>query len=238
MLCVATLGSSVAWADQAPPGYTYCAGENGRCNFQGTGDVAYGANGKFTYRQNQRDGVDCNNGVFGDPIYGTVKSCYVRVQYAEPPVSNNNQPPAGYTYCARENERCNFRGTGDVTYGANGKYAYRNGLRDGVDCNNGVFGDPIYGTVKSCYVRVQYAEPPVSNNNQPPAGYTYCARENERCNFRGMGDVAYGANGKYAYRNGLRDGVDCNNGVFGDPIYGTVKSCYVRTFGRRHHRQD
>ncbi|MDD4958795.1 MAG: hypothetical protein PHS51_05560 [Gallionella sp.] len=149
-LLVASLTSSLAWAEQAPSGYTYCARENERCHFQGTRDVAYGANGQFAYRDGLRDGVDCTNGVFGDPINGTVKSCYIKISYTAPPSTG---APSGYTYCARENERCHFQGSRDVAYGANGQFAYRDGLRDGVDCTNGVFGDPIYGTVKSCYVR-------------------------------------------------------------------------------------
>ncbi len=62
----------------APPGYTFCAWEDERCNFSGTADVAYGANGQFAYRQGVSGGVDCNNGVFGDPIFGVRKACYVR----------------------------------------------------------------------------------------------------------------------------------------------------------------
>jgi hypothetical protein len=141
-LIIASFTTSVAWADQAPAGYTLCASENGRCNIQGVGDVAYGASGKFAYRNDVSNGIDCNNATFGDPIYGTVKSCYVLLK-----------PAAGYTLCASENGRCNFPGNGDVAYGANGKFVYRNGVSTGIDCNNATFGDPIYGTVKSCFVR-------------------------------------------------------------------------------------
>ncbi|GIV85500.1 MAG: hypothetical protein KatS3mg052_2507 [Candidatus Roseilinea sp.] len=64
-----------------------------------------------------------------------------------------------------------------------------------------------------------------------PSGYTFCAWEDERCNFSGTADVAYGANGQFAYRQGVSDGIDCNNGVFGDPAYGVRKACYVRQTG-------
>lgn len=54
-----------------------CAKENGICQFQGSGIVSYGANGKFAVRKAQ-NGVACNNQTFGDPIPGVVKSCFVR----------------------------------------------------------------------------------------------------------------------------------------------------------------
>ena len=68
-------------------------------------------------------------------------------------------PPAGYTFCAWEDERCRFSGTADVAYGANGTFAYRTGVRNGIDCNNGVFGDPRPGVRKACYIRQTAASP-------------------------------------------------------------------------------
>jgi alpha-L-rhamnosidase len=59
----------------APAGYTPCAAENGTCSFTGTQSVAYGADGIFTY-QTLAGGTACDNAVFGDPGYGTAKSCY------------------------------------------------------------------------------------------------------------------------------------------------------------------
>jgi hypothetical protein len=64
-----------------------------------------------------------------------------------------------------------------------------------------------------------------------PSGYSFCANENQRCNFSGTKDIAYGANSKFNYRTGITGGIDCNNAVFGDPIYGTVKACYTKNSG-------
>ena len=61
-----------------PSGYTFCSNEHERCSFSGTKDVAYGANGRFTYRQRVTGGIDCNNGTFGDPAPGVFKACYIR----------------------------------------------------------------------------------------------------------------------------------------------------------------
>ena len=65
----------------------------------------------------------------------------------------------------------------------------------------------------------------------PPAGYTFCAWEDQRCNFTDRTDVAYGANGRFHYRSGLTGGIDCNNTAFGDPISGVFKACFKRSSG-------
>jgi uncharacterized protein (DUF1800 family) len=72
-----------------------------------------------------------------------------------------------YTSCATEGQRCAFTGTYDVIYGANGTFALKTALKDGVDCNNDVFGDPVVGVGKTCfYGPLASATPPA---NQPPA---------------------------------------------------------------------
>lgn len=66
------------------------------------------------------------------------------------------------------------------------------------------------------------------NSRSGPLGYVFCANENQRCNFSGTKGVAYGANGRFTYRFGVANGIDCNNWMFGDPIPGVVKACYLR----------
>jgi hypothetical protein len=56
--------------------YTFCADESEICYFSGTHDVAYGVNGQFYY-QTATDRITCNNDIFGDPVRGTRKACYV-----------------------------------------------------------------------------------------------------------------------------------------------------------------
>jgi hypothetical protein len=58
----------------------------------------------------------------------------------------------GWTQCAAEGEICTTPGARQVRYGADGKYAYQN-VNGPVGCNNGTFGDVLYGAFKSC----QYA---------------------------------------------------------------------------------
>ncbi len=75
--------------------------------------------------------------------------------------SGNSGGPSGYTYCADENQYCRFSDTEDVAYGANGSFYYHSAVTGGIDCDNGTFGDPAYGTAKACYTRQSSS----SNNN-------------------------------------------------------------------------
>ncbi|RYH63909.1 MAG: hypothetical protein EON54_07215 [Alcaligenaceae bacterium] len=59
-------------------------------------------------------------------------------------------------------------------------------------------------------------------------GWTLCAVENKRCEFTGNRDVRYGTD-KTSVVMGLSNGTQCSNSVFGDPVYGTVKKCWVAT---------
>lgn len=58
-----------------------------------------------------------------------------------------------YRFCAEEGQRCEFSGTKDVFYGANGKNAYAFNITGGIDCNNRIFGDPNPGVHKRCYIK-------------------------------------------------------------------------------------
>ncbi len=67
-----------------PSGFAFCVFENGRCEFKGVKDMAYGAGGKFNYRQGE-GGLTCNNANFGDPAKGQRKACFVRDAVAAKP---------------------------------------------------------------------------------------------------------------------------------------------------------
>jgi len=108
-----------------------CATEHGVCSCDG--EVQYGANGRFSGWRSVFGSIGCNNGVFGDPIGGVVKSCYCRPR------------------CATEHGVCSC--DGDVRYGANGRFSEWRPVSGSIGCNNAVFGDPIGGVVKACYCR-------------------------------------------------------------------------------------
>ncbi len=193
---------------QPLPGmWTQCAAENAMCAFGGTMTVAFGANDSFSYAT-KSNGTYCSNSVFGDPIFGTPKACYIEVP---PPTSNV------WSQCASENATCSFLGTMTVAFGANGSYNYATET-NGTSCSNSVFGDPIFGTVKGCYLLA----PPVA-----ASVWSSCSAENGTCSFTGRREVAYGGDGKYFYGS-FTNGTPCNNSVFGDPNSGTVKTCYYQ----------
>jgi hypothetical protein len=53
-----------------------------------------------------------------------------------------------------------------VAYGANNKFAFLN-LTGETPCTNALFGDPILGTVKACYVSDVPTQAPASTHSQP-----------------------------------------------------------------------
>ena len=154
------------------PNWGTCAVENAYCSFSGQAFVRYRANGTWTSGA-YTDGVLCANSVFGDPLPGTGKSCQILLNASIPsatPTATNTLPPTAtatplptstatasptptltWTTCAVENAFCSFTGTALVRYGANDTWT-SGSYTDGVLCANSVFGDPLYGTVKSCQI--------------------------------------------------------------------------------------
>ena len=132
------------------PSWTACASEGGVCSFSGTRQVRYGANNSYAIRTASGN-VLCSNDVFGDPVYGVVKTC----AYSEPASTTVTPAPAPvpvvetWTYCGGEGANCTFTGTRAVRYGANGIYA-RGVFNGATACTNGVFGDPVVGVFKRC----------------------------------------------------------------------------------------
>lgn len=75
------------------------------------------------------------------------------------PTSAPVYDPFTYTFCANENGTCNFSGTATVAYGASGLYNYQTGVANTIACTNAVFGDPIVGTAKACYYKLDVSSP-------------------------------------------------------------------------------
>lgn len=61
-----------------------------------------------------------------------------------------------------------------------------------------------------------------------PSGFTWCAYEGQSYTLPGLCDVAYGSNGKFAYKYGVSGTIAFNNTNFGDPIPGVFKSGFYR----------
>jgi len=74
--------------------------------------------------------------------------------FLEPTAKSTPPPPplpisGEWTACASEMQQCNFSGTKQVRFGANGIYNYGT-FTGGVLCANSIFGDPINGVIKHC----------------------------------------------------------------------------------------
>ena len=78
-VAVAPVGPAPVEAGPPGPRWEQCANEHQVCNVPGPAEVRYGANGRFAFR-NVNGPVPCENSVFGDPAYGVVKACFVRVR--------------------------------------------------------------------------------------------------------------------------------------------------------------
>lgn len=131
-----------------------------------------------------------------------------------------------WTSCATEGGVCQIGGTRQVRYGANNSYAYRNASTT-IACNNSVFGDPMVGTIKTCQVSS------TADISATPAAaiWSACATENATCNFSGKREVRYGANGYFVGKI-FTGGTACTNQVFGDPLRGKTKTCWVSSSTR------
>lgn len=65
--------------------------------------------------------------------------------------SNTNRPNGGVKCADESSTNCQFTGTKAVWYGAGTTWAVAPAY-NGATCSNGVFGDPIPGTFKECYI--------------------------------------------------------------------------------------
>jgi uncharacterized repeat protein (TIGR02543 family) len=153
--------------DTPPAGYTRCAGEGGTCSYTGSANVVYGARSTWSSPRAFTGGTVCGNAVFGDPLYGVVKSCYYQASTASTPPpapTTTDTPPTGYTRCANEGQACGFTGSANVVYGARSAWTAPRSFSGGTACTNTVFGDPLYGVVKGCYLLLATTTPKLNLN--------------------------------------------------------------------------
>jgi alpha-L-rhamnosidase len=197
-------------ATPGPAGYAYCANENGTYTLPGTCDVAFGANGSYSYLYGKTGSITFNTTTFGgvDPDPGVVKAGYFKLSGI-----------TGYTQCASENGTYALPGTCDVAFGANGSYNFLYGKTGSITFNNTTFGgDPAPGVAKLGYYRIS-----------GPTGYTWCAAENGTFALSGTCDVAFGANGSFNTLSSKTGSITFNNTTFGgDPAPGVVKAGFCK----------
>jgi len=121
-------------------------------------------------------------------------------------------PPEGARECAKEGERCQFSGTGDVSYGAGDKWITKTAT-NGINCGVAAFGtDPAPNVLKTCKI---------------VAVATKCADEGGVCVFTGTRTIRYGANGIWAEKTATSV-IHCGVAGFGrDPVENVLKQCYI-----------
>lgn len=199
-------------------GLTLCASLNGTCTLpSGTREIWFGKSGSNAWSISPATGaVPCTQALFGNPS-GSPESCYYRAY------SGSWTPTASAaTLCANQNSTCTLpSGTWEVWYGSGSswKVAPATGA---VPCNNTEFGSS--GSSNQCYYQAY------SGSWTPVVSATACAAENATCTLpTGTWEVWYGANTSWNVAPAT-GAVPCTNGVFGDPLVGTVKNCYYRAY--------
>src|SRR5450830_1661703 len=129
------------------------------------------ANGSDIYVANTLNRIYFGTSATGD--CGSGPSSYVlnspAANQAMGPITtySNKNLPGSTTNCASENGTCSFTGTLEVWYGSGTKWAVTP-VKNGVGCNNNVFGDPYPGVGKSCYTRTYTGTwtPPAATGSQ------------------------------------------------------------------------
>jgi len=178
--------------------YKFVCSENQTEFFSTPVDVAFGANGSYSYLYGVNGSFTFNNTTFGgDPAPGIVKSGFYR----------------SFIQSVSEGSSATFSVPVEAAYGANGSYYYNWGLSGTVAFNNTAWGgDPAPNVVKAGYYMP----------------YTECAAENGTVTFTTPTNVAFGANGLYEFKQAFVGTITFNDATFGDPDYGVVKAGYFR----------
>lgn len=234
LLVLLALASSPFTASAQPEDWALCGQEGDVCRFSGGAELMlrFGANGHYAFRITRDDQQACTANAFGvDPAPDARKHCDVSVNWRRNDRYRGWQAAGTtqgeWTVCANEGDICRVPGNAVVRYGADGRYAERNTDRD-LGCNNAMFGDPMEGAAKQCaFKRVAAAPPREASNKRRSLPWAPCAREGERCEFRGPAIVRYGVTERFFYEEGY-DGMRCANESFGeDPAPGREKHCDI-----------
>jgi YVTN family beta-propeller protein len=238
----AALTLAVVASNGSPPaGATSCSSENGTCTLPAgrVADVWYGAGTTWNVKTGASGSVSCSNAVYGDPLYGTRKGCSY-VLPGLPPTVSLTQPLAGVRMIS--SSTVTLAASAAATSGASiARVSYYDGATllgsatappYAVGWSNpsvgthavtavATDGNGLTGTSAALTLVV------VASNGNPPAGATWCSGENATCTVPAgtVADVWYGAGARWNVKTGVSGSISCSNAVFGDPLWGTGKSC-------------
>lgn len=201
-----------------------CASEGETCHVSSArARVRYGVEGRYYEREVGRGPLQCNNQTFGDPAPRQTKHCDIIEGRPGGGGGGGGQWGGHWEHCAREGRDCVLPGPATVRYGVEGRYTFRRFQGGRISCDNRSFGDPAVGASKYCDYQLDGGF-----GNDWGGHWVYCAREDERCEFRGARNVRYAAeDGRHVVRR-FRNGVQCSNSAFGvDPAPRVKKFCVV-----------
>ena len=85
----AAAAAVLAWSQlaDARPGWQHCATEGGFCRAPAGAVIHYGREGAFAHRRSPPGGLPCSNDVFGDPLVGVHKECFLSQRFSVNPGS-------------------------------------------------------------------------------------------------------------------------------------------------------
>ena len=173
--------------------------------------VSYGANNVFTQKNLQPGNYSCDDGFFGDPLWGVVKACYMPNSAS----AANSAASAGLQALVRQDGSFTLAKTTVVSYGANNAFNRKTLAAGTYGCTDGFFGDPIWGVVKACYAPADSAV------------MTKIVGQSSSFRLATASVVSYGANGVFVKKTLQPGTYACDDGFFGDPLWGVVKACYT-----------
>lgn len=178
------------------PTWTLCSMENNVCSFWGTREIRFGANGKFITKV-FTNAVKCDTKTFGEPILNVYKSCSFSSVEVKPNATTGGSTSSTSSPATSTPPVTSTTPTTPTTT------------------------TPTTTTPTTPTTSTPTTTPPATT---PATTWTTCAVENNTCTFSGTRKVRYGAGNKYVIKVYTKT-VKCSNTNFGDPIYGTVKSC-------------
>ena len=199
---------------QSGSSWVFCANEGQLCSFTGTRSVRYGANGVYVFKT-LTNGTMCTNSVFGDPIFGVEKQCYI-------------QESGTFTITASAGSGGTIFPSGSVQIASGGSQTFTITPSNGYQVNSTLVDGTNMGALTTYSFSNVTADHTISASFALSSGsWVFCANEGQLCSFTGTRSVRYGANGVYVFKT-LTNGTMCTNSVFGDPIFGVEKQCYIQ----------
>jgi len=232
-------------ANTPPANAVACANEGGTCTLPSgaTATVWYGAKTSWVSKAGVTGSIACTNAVFTDPLMGTGKACRYVVTSAPPP----NVPPTVSLTAPANNasvvqgavvalaataadsdgsivkvefyDGATLLGTATVA-----PYSYSwKGASVGTHSVTAKAYDNAGASTTSAAISLAVAAPTAV----PPPSAVACANEGQTCTLPAgkTATVWYGANSSWATKTGVSGSIACTNAVFGDPLFGTAKSC-------------